>query len=183
MSRQAENPAGNPLASLESWLRGLIRVEIQAAAERKGAHDAPQLFTAKQVAHLWGVPVTKVRPWPGVVNCIRSPSGITCDSGPKTWRNTSSASATASSPTKFFSFFPQKLLIRNHGNETFRIMTGKQLKEIRKRLDWTQAEMAAAVGLTRNTIARQERGELGVQGPLARLVKILDQQKRKGGRN
>ena len=66
--------------------------------------------------------------------------------------------------------------------DTFCIMTGEQLKKIRGKLGWTQAQMAAAVGLTRNTIARQERGEVGVQGPLARLVTILEQQKRKGGR-
>ncbi len=57
-------------------------------------------------------------------------------------------------------------------------MKGKELRRIRKRLGWTQVELAKAVGLTANTIARQERGEVGVGEPQARLVKILDQQKK-----
>ncbi len=60
-------------------------------------------------------------------------------------------------------------------------MKGKTLRQIRKRLGWTQVELAKAVGLTANTIARQERDEVAIGEPLARLVKILSQQKKKGG--
>jgi len=50
---------------------------------------------------------------------------------------------------------------------------GDELRRIRKRLKVTQAELGARVGVTRNTIARQERGELGIGEPLARLVRLL----------
>ncbi len=49
-------------------------------------------------------------------------------------------------------------------------MSGKQLQKIRKRLKWTQATLAYAVGVTWNTIARWERGELGISEPAARLI-------------
>lgn len=61
-------------------------------------------------------------------------------------------------------------------------MTGKELKRIRQTLGWTQAQLAEAVGVTGNTIARQERGEVRIPEPVARLVRILAEQKRKGGR-
>ena len=50
-----------------------------------------------------------------------------------------------------------------------RAMTGKELKSIRKSLGLTQADFAALVGVAPNSIARQERGEMGIREPLARL--------------
>ncbi|MFQ5852562.1 MAG: helix-turn-helix domain-containing protein [Candidatus Binatia bacterium] len=61
-------------------------------------------------------------------------------------------------------------------------MTGKELRRIRRTLGWTQAQLGEAVGLTGNTIARQERGEVRIAEPVSRLVRILAEQKRKGGR-
>ena len=52
-------------------------------------------------------------------------------------------------------------------------MKGKELSAIRARLKWTQAEMAAAVGVATNTIARYERNELGIPEPTARLILSL----------
>jgi hypothetical protein len=37
----------------------------------------------------------------------------------------------------------------------------------------TQEQLAASVGVHGNTIARQERGEIGIGEPLARLVLLL----------
>ena len=59
-------------------------------------------------------------------------------------------------------------------------MNGKELRRIRKRLGWTQAQLAEAIGLSANSVARQERGEIGIREPVAKLVKILAQQKRRG---
>ena len=59
-------------------------------------------------------------------------------------------------------------------------MNGKELRRIRKRLDWTQVQLAEAVGLSANSIARQERDEIGIREPVAKLVKLLDQKKGKG---
>ena len=55
-------------------------------------------------------------------------------------------------------------------------MTGKELKSIRKSLGLTQADFAALVGVAPNSIARQERGEMGIREPLARLVRLIAKQ-------
>lgn len=57
------------------------------------------------------------------------------------------------------------------------LMTGEELRRLRKRLGLTQAQLAERVGVTRNTIARQERGESGIGEPLARLIRLLAEQK------
>ena len=44
------------------------------------------------------------------------------------------------------------------------------------RLGVTQRELAARVGVHPNSIARQERGELGIKEPLARLIRLLADQ-------
>jgi len=65
-------------------------------------------------------------------------------------------------------------------------MTGKQLRVIRKRLRWTQAQIAEAVGVTSNTVARWERDEVGISEPIARLIQTViakgkKKAKKKGG--
>jgi transcriptional regulator with XRE-family HTH domain len=52
-------------------------------------------------------------------------------------------------------------------------MTGTELRRLRRSLGWTQVALARAVGVHPNSIARQERGELGIKEPLARLVRLL----------
>ena len=58
-----------------------------------------------------------------------------------------------------------------------RAVTGKELKSIRKSLGLTQADFAALVGVAPNSIARQERGEMGIREPLARLVRLIMDQR------
>jgi transcriptional regulator with XRE-family HTH domain len=55
-------------------------------------------------------------------------------------------------------------------------MTGKELKSIRRSLGLTQADFAALVGVAPNSIARQERGEMGIREPLSRLVRLIAKQ-------
>lgn len=52
-------------------------------------------------------------------------------------------------------------------------MNGKVLRHRRKRLKMTQAELAAALGLAPNTVARYERDESGIPEPVARLVMLI----------
>lgn len=52
-------------------------------------------------------------------------------------------------------------------------MTAREMKAIRKDLDWSQARLAAAVGIATGSIARQERGELGISEPVARLIRLI----------
>ena len=54
-------------------------------------------------------------------------------------------------------------------------MTGAQLKWRRKRLDWTQTEMAKATGVTRNTIARWERDEMRITTAMSILIETVYQ--------
>ena len=52
-------------------------------------------------------------------------------------------------------------------------MTGEELRTIRQRLALTQAQFAEQLGLHTNTIARFERGELNISGPVAKLARLL----------
>ena len=61
-------------------------------------------------------------------------------------------------------------------------MTAAELRAIRKKLGLTQAALAQLVGVATNTIARQERGESGIGEPLARLLKLLAEQRSRGKR-
>jgi DNA-binding transcriptional regulator YiaG len=54
-------------------------------------------------------------------------------------------------------------------------MTPRQLKIYRRRLGLSQVEFAAQVGVAPNTVARWERGELGMKGTTARLLTLLVQ--------
>jgi len=55
-------------------------------------------------------------------------------------------------------------------------MTARELKTIRKRLGWSQARLAEAVGVASNSIARQERSEMGIKESLARLIRLIVEQ-------
>lgn len=52
-------------------------------------------------------------------------------------------------------------------------MTGRELRSIRQKLTLTQAALAEAIGVTSNTVARWERGEMTISGPAARLLEKL----------
>jgi transcriptional regulator with XRE-family HTH domain len=55
-------------------------------------------------------------------------------------------------------------------------MKARELKAIRKLLGWSQARLAEAVGVASNSIARQERGEIGIKESLARLIRVIAEQ-------
>ena len=52
-------------------------------------------------------------------------------------------------------------------------MEGQELKDIRTRLGLTQEQLAEQLGVHWNSIARQERGEIGIRESQARLVRLL----------
>ena len=52
-------------------------------------------------------------------------------------------------------------------------MTAKELRKIREQLGWTQKQLAEAVGIAPNNIACQERGEIGISEPVARLLRLI----------
>ncbi len=56
-------------------------------------------------------------------------------------------------------------------------MNGKELRRIRKQLELTQVQLAEELGINPNSVARQERGEIGISEPVARLVKMIAKQK------
>jgi DNA-binding transcriptional regulator YiaG len=55
---------------------------------------------------------------------------------------------------------------------------GEELRKIRKQMGLTQAEFGDLVGVHWNSIARQERNEIGIREPLARLIRLLAEQHR-----
>lgn len=54
-------------------------------------------------------------------------------------------------------------------------MTGQTLRLIRKRLGLTQVAFAEQIGVAPNTVARWERGEMGMKGTTEKLIKLLAQ--------
>jgi len=76
MSKPGEAPTDSPLTALESWLRGLIREEVQAANQnghndRNGARG--ELLTAKQAGERWNIPPSKIKAMArqGELPCVR----------------------------------------------------------------------------------------------------------------
>ena len=51
-------------------------------------------------------------------------------------------------------------------------MTATELRRLRRRLQLTQAGLANLIGVTANTIARWERGEMRMQPAMDRLVRL-----------
>ncbi|MBI3049241.1 MAG: helix-turn-helix transcriptional regulator [Acidobacteria bacterium] len=55
-------------------------------------------------------------------------------------------------------------------------MTPSDLRRLRRRLGLSQAGFAERVGVTSNTVARWERGELGMRATTARLIQFIAQE-------
>jgi transcriptional regulator with XRE-family HTH domain len=61
-------------------------------------------------------------------------------------------------------------------------MPGATMRRLRRRLGWTQVELALALGVTANSVARWERGEVPIRPPIARLLRhIVADQATPGG--
>jgi transcriptional regulator with XRE-family HTH domain len=52
-------------------------------------------------------------------------------------------------------------------------VTGDELRAIRQRLGLTQVEFAERLGIASNSLARQERGVIGISGSTAKLAQLL----------
>jgi transcriptional regulator with XRE-family HTH domain len=52
-------------------------------------------------------------------------------------------------------------------------MTGAELRKLRQRLSWTQAQLAGVLGVAPNTVARWERDELGMRATAERLIRLI----------
>lgn len=61
-------------------------------------------------------------------------------------------------------------------------MDGTELRGLRHRLELTQANLAAQVGVHANTLARYERDEITIPEPVARLVRMLAEKAEKKAR-
>jgi DNA-binding transcriptional regulator YiaG len=60
-------------------------------------------------------------------------------------------------------------------------ITGVEIKRLRTRMRLTQAELAAELGVTENTVARWERDEMKMSEPAVRLLRSLAAQRRQKG--
>jgi DNA-binding transcriptional regulator YiaG len=60
-------------------------------------------------------------------------------------------------------------------------MTPTALRQLRRRLGLSQAKFAALVGVASNTVARWERGELGMKPTTARLIQLVTAQRKEKG--
>lgn len=61
-------------------------------------------------------------------------------------------------------------------------MDGTELRERRRTLGLTQSELAAALTVSTNTIARWERDEMGMPGMIDLALKALESKPAKGGK-
>jgi len=64
-------------------------------------------------------------------------------------------------------------------------MTGAALRRIRTRADLTQAQLAARLGTSPNTVYRWEAGLVGIGEPAARLIRLVataETTRKRGGR-
>jgi transcriptional regulator with XRE-family HTH domain len=57
-------------------------------------------------------------------------------------------------------------------------MNGVKIRALREKLGWTQVALAEAIGVTSNTVARWERGEMAISEPTARLLQKIAAEKR-----
>lgn len=53
------------------------------------------------------------------------------------------------------------------------MMTGEEIKELRRLLGYTQARLAIELGVTPNTVARYERNEFNPSPPVQKLLRML----------
>lgn len=60
-------------------------------------------------------------------------------------------------------------------------MKARAVRELRRDLGLSQSEFARLVGVAPNTVARWERGELGMRPTTARLIELLARKKVKRG--
>jgi DNA-binding transcriptional regulator YiaG len=105
------------------------------------------------------------------VGCRTSGWAVTCDSASKKWSATWRIA-----PTKPLDF-PSVMLYVAYS------MTGVEIRALREKLGWTQMALAEAVGVTSNTVARWERGEMAMSEPAARLLqKIAAEQRSRTGK-
>jgi DNA-binding XRE family transcriptional regulator len=76
------------------------------------------------------------------------------------------------------------LLNKSHSNELYiSYMKGNELRRERTRLEWTQAQLAKALGVAANNVARCERDEVSIGKPMTLLIKtVCDQEESKGNR-
>lgn len=57
-------------------------------------------------------------------------------------------------------------------------MTGPDLRTIRLRLGLTQAQLAKRLCITPNSLARQERGEIGIRESVAELARRIQEEEK-----
>jgi len=58
-------------------------------------------------------------------------------------------------------------------------MKGKELRTIRDKLDWTQVQLAKALEVTPNTVARWERDERTITNAMAKFIETVYASERK----
>ena len=53
-----------------------------------------------------------------------------------------------------------------------KLLSGREIRFLRKRMDWTQADLARLIGVDAQTVARWEKGESRVPGPADRIIRV-----------
>ena len=53
------------------------------------------------------------------------------------------------------------------------LMNGKEFRFLRKHLDMTQSEISVLLGCDPQTVARWEKGEVDIKGPVDKIIRLL----------
>jgi transcriptional regulator with XRE-family HTH domain len=73
-------------------------------------------------------------------------------------------------------------LILLYTNRIVSVVTGKELRDYRRRFSDTQAAFADRLGVTPNTVARWERDEMRIPESVARLILCLTRERARKAR-
>ena len=158
------------LKTLEGALLALMLSERIANSGSKNANSA--LLSAPELAKLFGVPESWVREQARLGNLPSIRLGhyvrFRLEEVERFRGGTRQTSRLISAPSYY----------------TLRIvMTGGEIRALRGKLGWTQMALAEAIGVTSNTVARWERGEMAISEPAARLLqKIAAEQRSRTGK-
>ena len=72
------------------------------------------------------------------------------------------------------------LIPRRYIRYVYSSVTAQRLRRLRKGLRLSQSEFASLVGVSANTVARWERGEMGMRATATRLIELIAAQSKVG---
>lgn len=161
------------VAALKTLEGALLSLMLSERIATKGpSHTANKLLGARELAELFCVPESWVREQARFGNLPSFKLGHYVRFRLEEVERYLADRATSSCLTFLWSCYTLRI-----------VMTGKEIRAFREKMGWTQMALAEAIGVTSNTVARWERGEMAISEPAARLLqKIAAEQRARTGK-